>query len=61
MSNHEFRKYPQVAYLLVKDCLRHEIFRVYTNRAFALKARGARDVVFELPLPDLGSLKVVGE
>lgn len=59
MSNHEFRKYPQVAYLLMRSWHDRDEFRVYTNRTFALKARGVNGSVFELPMPDLTSLKMV--
>lgn len=59
MSNREFHKYPETAFLLVSDMPRGEIFRIYTDRTFALKAAGSNGDVYELPLPALETLKLV--
>lgn len=66
MSNHDFRQYPKMAYLLMRESMhgQSDEFRIYTHRTFALQAAQSTPwrkpgIVFELPMPALNTLKVV--
>lgn len=69
MAQYDFRRYPEMAYLLMRERPGgREEFRIYMHRTFALNAAELhpyhpsirpRGIVFELPLPALNTLKVV--
>jgi len=60
MGDRSFRVYPEAVYLLFHEYGDRQSYRFYTNSTFALKARDSNGVVFEMPMPPLESLKVVG-